>query len=92
MKDKDKVYKEKIFKLNEQIETLIENQKTKYEIPRFNNENKIINLGKFFNNKRRNNRVFSIYEPISYYDLESLATEVIYLNDEETNYSDDVAK
>ena len=58
--------------LNEQIESLVEKQENKQEIPKYENENKIINLGKFFNNKRKNNRVFSIQEPISFYDLDSL--------------------
>ena len=89
---KDKEYKEKILELNEQIIDLTEKQEIEQEIPSFKDENKIINLGKFFNNKRKNNRVFSIHEPISYYDLERLATEVILLNDEETNYSNNVAK
>ena len=89
---KDKEYKEKLFELNEQIESLVEKQENKQEIPKYENENKIINLGKFFNNKRKNNRVFSIQEPISFYDLERLATEIISLNDEDTNYSDDIAK
>jgi hypothetical protein len=62
------------------------------EIPDYTNESKIINLGRFFNNKRTNKRVFSIDEPISYYDLERLATEVIYLNDDDTDYMKNLAK
>ena len=46
----------------------------------------IINLGKLFiDNRKKNNRVFSIDEPIKYEDLERLAIEVIEFDEiEET--------
>lgn len=90
--EKENVYNEKIEALKEQLEDLNEKQQSMEDIPEYNNENKIINLGRFFNNKRNNKRVFSINEPISYYDLERLATDVIYLNEDDTSYMDHLAK
>lgn len=92
IEENEQLYNEKIEELKEQLEDLNEKQKVEDEIPNYNNESKIINLGRFFNNKRTNKRVFSINEPISYYDLERLATEVIYLNDDDTSYMDHLAK
>ena len=92
IEENKQLYNEKIEELREQLEDLNEKQQPADEIPDYNNENKIINLGRFFNNKRNNKRVFSIYEPISYYDLERLSTEVIYLNDDDTNYMKHLAK
>lgn len=92
IEENKQLYNKKIEELREQLEDLNEKQPQADEIPDYNNENKIINLGRFFNNKRNNKRVFSIYEPISYYDLERLATEVIYLNEDDTNYMSHLAK
>ena len=71
---------------------LNEKRQNESEIVYNNNENKIINLGKFFNNKRKGERVFSIYEPIKYEDLEKLAVDVIQLNDDDTKYFNNLAK
>ena len=99
MKAQAKIYNNKIAELRLQIDNLIEIQKTQIQkdaLVKNNNENKIINLGKFFNNRRKNNNdeknIFSIYEPISYEDLERLAIEVILLNDDDTSYFNDMAK
>ena len=77
-------YNKKIDELKLQMEEKNNNQIIYPELPKENSENKVINLGRFFNNRRKNNRIFSIYEPINYEDLERLAIEVISLNNEET--------
>lgn len=96
MKSQAQIYNNKIAELRLQIKDLIEMQNTKkhIEVTKVNNENKIINLGKFFNNRRKNsdNNIFSIHESISYEDLERLATEVIMLNDNDTNCFENLAK
>lgn len=90
--EQSEMYIEKLEELQLQIESLNEKQHNEQEIVYNNNENKIINLGKFFNNKRKGERVFSIYEPIKYEDLEKLAVDVIQLNDDETKYFNNLAK
>ena len=83
------IYNERLDNIETQVSQLSEKQKAETEI--IKDDNKIINLGKFFNNRRKNNTIFSIHEPISYEDLERLAIEVIPLNDD-TNYYNDLAK
>lgn len=83
------IYNERLDNIETQVSQLSEKQKAETEI--IKDDNKIINLGKFFNNRRKNNTIFSIHEPISYEDLERLAIEVIPLNDN-TNYYNDLAK
>ena len=84
------IYNERLNDIETQVSQLSEKQKVETEI--IKDDNKIINLGKFFNNRRKNNRIFSVNEPISYEDLERLATEVILLNDYDTNYLNNLAK
>lgn len=83
------IYNERLDNIETQVSQLSEKQKAETEI--IKDDNKIINLGKFFNNRRKNNTIFSIHEPISYEELERLAIEVIPLNDD-TNYYNDLAK
>lgn len=90
--EQSEMYIEKLEELKWQIDSLNEKQQNEPEIVYNNNENKIINLGKFFNNRRKGERVFSIYEPIKYEDLEKLAVEVIQLNDDDTKYFNNLAK
>ena len=94
MKSQAQIYNNKIAELRAQIDNLIEIQKrqVKFEGVKQNNDNKIINLGKFFNSRRKDNNIFSIHESISFEDLERLATEVILLNEEDSNYFDNLAK
>ena len=87
----EKKTNKKLDKLNNKIEDLNVKQEIEPEIFE-NNENKIINLGRFFNNKRINEKVFSINEPIRFEDLEKLAIEVIDLSNEDTAYNIDLAK
>ncbi len=84
------IYNERLEDIEKQVSQLSEKQIIENEISK--DDNKIINLGKFFNNRRKNNRIFSIHEPISYEDLERLATEVILLNEDDVNYFNDLAK
>ena len=94
IKSQAKMYNNKISELQSQIEDLIkiQNRQKQIETTKQNNDSKVINLGKFFNNRRKNNNIFSIHEPISYEDLERLATEIILLNEDDANYFNNLAK